>query len=90
MAEQTTLVTIPNVTLTLDQLLDAIRHLDEPARIQVAQVLLEAEMDAKLVALISRLAQREPADDISDDTINAEVSAVRQSRAVSRHAPDRD
>lgn len=38
------------------------------------------ESDAQLAMLIRRLAEREPADDISDDVVNAEVSAVRQSR----------
>ena len=66
-------VVVPNVTLTLDQLLAAIRQLDEPARVQVAKALLVTEMDAKLSALIARLAEREPADDIDDDVINAEI-----------------
>ncbi|MCK6626840.1 MAG: hypothetical protein L6R45_16900 [Anaerolineae bacterium] len=45
-------VTIPNVTLTLEQLLTAVRQLDEPAQRQVAQVLIETQMDAKLSHLI--------------------------------------
>ena len=74
-------VVVPNVTLTLDQLLAAVQQLDEPARVQVAKALLATEMDAKLSALIARLAEREPADDIDDDVINAEIYAVRQSKA---------
>ena len=73
-------VTVPNVTLTLDQLLAAIRQLDAPARQEVAQALVATELDANLAALIRRLAEREPADDITDAVVNAEIAAVRQSR----------
>jgi sulfite reductase alpha subunit-like flavoprotein len=72
-------VTIPNVTLTLDQLLTAVRQLDEPARKQVAQVLVETQMDAKLSRLIQQLAQRPSADDLSDAAIQAEIEIVRRS-----------
>jgi hypothetical protein len=78
MASESLTVTVPNVTLTLEQLLAAIRQLDEPARKEVAQVLLETDSDAKLASLIARLAGREPADDVSDDEINAEIYAIRQ------------
>ncbi len=73
-------VTVPNVTLTLDQLLDAIRQLDRSARVKVAEVLLESEMDAKMTALLRRLAERNPADNISDSVIATEVRAIRESR----------
>ncbi len=75
----TSTVTIPNVTLTMDQLLTAVRQLDEPARRQIAQVLIETQMDAKLSRLIKQLAQRPPADDLSDADIQAEIEIVRQS-----------
>lgn len=61
-----TVVTIPNVNLTLEQLLFAIRQLDEPARVQVARILAETHMEAKLAALIKQLTQNPPANDISD------------------------
>lgn len=73
-------VTVPNVTLTLDQLLAAIRQLDEPARVQVAHALLQTELDTKLAALIRRLAERRPSV-VSDTVINEEIRAVRQIRA---------
>ena len=76
MASQSVVVTA-NVTLTLDQLLQAIQQLDEPTRLKVAQALLAADSGGKLAALIGRLAEREPADDISDAAINAEIDAVR-------------
>ena len=86
MASEPTTVNLPNVTVTLDQFIDAIRQLDQPARIQVAQALLATEMDSKLAALIERLAKHAPTDDVGDDVINAEVSAVRRARAQSSHA----
>ena len=78
MSLQSTIVTIPNITLTLEQLLAAIRQLDKSARIQVAQVLIETEMDVKLTNLIEQLAKTPPAEDISEADIAAEIKAVRQ------------
>ncbi|MGE0084090.1 MAG: hypothetical protein AB7S75_06680 [Desulfococcaceae bacterium] len=49
-------ITIPNVSLNLDQLLAIIRDLDKPSRIQVAKVLAETDLDAELDDLIVRLA----------------------------------
>ena len=60
-------------------LLFAIRQLDEPARRQVAEVLLETQMDAQLNYLLQQLAQKSPVDDISDADIAAEVQAVQLS-----------
>ncbi|MBI5879337.1 MAG: hypothetical protein HZB53_16945 [Chloroflexi bacterium] len=72
-------VTVPNVTLTLDQLVGAIRNLDRPARVWIARALIEidADLDAQLDDLIRRLETREPADDITDSDIEAEVRSVR-------------
>jgi hypothetical protein len=80
MASRSIVVTA-NVTLTLDQLLEAIQQLDEPTRVEVARALLAADGNAKLAALIGRLAEREPADDISDAAINAEIDAVRHANS---------
>ncbi|MBI1802242.1 MAG: hypothetical protein HY259_08065 [Chloroflexi bacterium] len=65
------------VNLTLDQVLAAVKQLDGAARAQVARVLLETELDTRLGALIRRLAEREPADAISDEIIQDEIDAVR-------------
>lgn len=78
MSQQSTSVAASNATLNLEQLLSAIRQLDMPARTQVARVLLETEWDAKLTALIRRLTERPPLDEISNEIINAEVQAVRR------------
>ncbi|MCL5999155.1 MAG: mediator of RNA polymerase II transcription subunit 17 [Chloroflexi bacterium] len=84
-----TTVVVSNVTLTLDQLIDAVRQLDEPGLNQVAQALLEVDSNIKLAELIRRLAEREPAGDVSDEAIRAEIVAVRQSRAQRHHAESR-
>lgn len=80
MSPQPTSTTASNATLSLEQLLHAIRQLDMPARTQVAQVLLETEWDAKLTALIRRLTERPPIDEISNESIDAEIQAVRRVR----------
>lgn len=72
--------TIPNTELSLDQLLAVIRHLDEPARVEVARVLAETKMDNDLAILIAQLAQRPSSHDLSDAQIQAEVRAVRHER----------
>ena len=76
---QSTVITIPEVKLTVDQLLKIVRQLDDASRIQLARVLMETEMDAKLASLIEKLAKTTPADDVSDETIEAEIKAVRNS-----------
>jgi HEAT repeat protein len=78
MTLQSTVITIPEVKLTVDQLLKAVRQLDDASRIQVAQVLVETEMDAKLASLIEKLAKTSPSDDISDENIEDEIKAVRE------------
>jgi hypothetical protein len=76
----TTTVTIPQVELTLDQLVAAIRQLEPDARSEIAKVLMETELDARMAELINSLASRPPADDISDADIVSEVNTVREQR----------
>jgi len=78
MTMQSTLITIPEVKLTVDQLFKVVRQLDDASRIQLARVLMETEMDAKLANLIENLAKTAPADDVSDEDIEAEIKAVRK------------
>lgn len=73
-----TTITIPNVQLTIDQLVAVVRHLEPDDRAKVAQALLADEMDVRLAQLIKRLANRTPVTDITDEEINAEVTAVRR------------
>ena len=73
-------VTIPEVQLTLDQLVAAIRQLEPDARSEIARVLMESELDTRMDELIKSLASRSPADDISDADIVSEVKAVREQR----------
>ena len=86
MASET--VVVPSVTLTLDQLLDAVRQLDDRGLYQVANVLLEKAHDAALTGLMERLAARQPSDDLSDEELAAEVRAVRAERSSRAQARD--
>jgi hypothetical protein len=71
-------ITIPEVKLTIDQPFKAVRQLDDASRIQLARVLMETEMDAKLANLIESLAKTAPAGDVSEEDIKAEIKAVRE------------
>lgn len=73
-----TTITIPNVQLTVDQLVAVVRHLEPDDRAKVARALLADEMDTKLTQLIRRLANKTPVTDITDEAINEEVTAVRR------------
>ena len=77
MTLQSTVITIPEVKMTVDQLLEVVRQLDDASRIQLARVLMKTEMDAKLARLIEKLAKTTPADDVSDEDIEVEIKAVR-------------
>lgn len=74
-------IIVPNVKMSLDQLLDVVRQLNEAGRARVARALLETRMDEELRGLLSELSRTPPADDISDQEIQAEVRAVREARA---------
>lgn len=73
-------ITIPQVTITLDQLISAVRQLEPEARSRLALVLADTELDARLAELIVRLAAKAPSDDVSDADIDAEIGATRQNR----------
>ena len=70
-------VLIPNVQLSLDQLIKVVRQLEPDARSKVAEALLTDAMDERLAALINRLANKTPSIIISDEEIDAEIQAVR-------------
>jgi hypothetical protein len=73
-------VIIPEVEVTLDQLVTAVRQLEPAARSEIAKALLETELDARMAELIKSLASRPAADDVADAEIMAEVHAVREQR----------
>jgi hypothetical protein len=75
-----TIVTIPKVELSMDQLVTAVRQLEPKARLEIAKALVETELDVRMAELIHRLASRPAADDISDADIATEVNAVRKTR----------
>lgn len=78
MSRASTEASTPNTKLDLDQLVSVVRALDESARARVAQALVETEMDARLSALVERLASRATAAGIGDAAIQGEVDAVRR------------
>jgi hypothetical protein len=71
---------IPEVELTLDQLVTAVRQLEPAARSEIAKALMETELDARMAELINILASRPAADDVTDADIVFEVDAVRAQR----------
>ena len=73
-------ITIPEVELTLEQLVAAIRQLEPAARSEIAKALMETELDARMAELIESLASRPPADDVTDADIVSTVNAVRGQR----------
>ena len=73
-------ITIPEVELSLDQLVTAIRQLEPVARSETAKALMETELDARMAELIKSLASRPAADDVTDADIVSEVNAVREQR----------
>jgi hypothetical protein len=73
-------ITIPEVELSLDQLLTAIRQLEPAARSEIAKALMDVELDARMAELIKSLTSRPAADDVTDADIVTEVNAVREQR----------
>lgn len=73
-------ITIPEVELSLDQLVTAIRQLEPAARSEIAKALMDVELDARMAELIKSLASRPAADDVTDADIVTEVNAVREQR----------
>jgi hypothetical protein len=79
-------MTMPNLTVTLDQFIGAIHQLDESALLRVAEAVVERERDMRLLALIERLSKRISTDELTDAVIASEVQAVRKTQARRRHA----
>ena len=73
MPESTSEITIPEIKVDLENLLELIRRLDASARRRVAQVLADSEMDERLGELIRQLAAKPPVDDLSDKDIDHEI-----------------
>ena len=73
-------ITIPEVELSLDQLVTAIRQLEPAARSEIAKALMDTELDARMAELIKSLTSRPAADDVTDADIVTEVNAVREQR----------
>jgi len=67
-----------SVPITLEQLITAIKQLQPDERAQIAQVLVQEELQADLTGLIQELYSQPPVDEVSDEDILTEVKAVRQ------------
>ena len=70
-------ISIPNVQLTLDQLINVVKQLEPAARSKIAEALLSDEMDSRFASLIQRLSEKSDPQDISFEDINAELNSVR-------------
>ena len=73
-------ITIPEVELSLDQLVAVIRQLEPAARSEIAKALMDTELDARMAELIRSLTSRPAAEDITAADIVSEVNAVREQR----------
>lgn len=57
MATEQKYITVPNVSFDLEQLLDIIRQLDEPARLRMTQVLTETMAESQRATHAKRQAE---------------------------------
>jgi hypothetical protein len=67
-----------SIPITLDQIIVAIKQLQPEDQAQVAAVLCQNGLRSDLAALIQKLYDQSPDDDVTDADIMAEVKAVRQ------------
>ncbi len=80
------MIRVPEVMLTLDQLISTIRLLDDQSLSKVVRVILDRRNDDRLSLILQQLAAQSPSDDLSDDEINAEVKIVRARNGIQVHA----
>jgi hypothetical protein len=64
--------------ITLEQLIATIQQLQPSDRSQVAQALIQLELQSDLKGLIEELYSQTPVDEITDSDIMREVNAVRR------------
>ncbi len=69
------MITLP---ITLEQLITTIEQLEPSDRLQVAQALIQLELQSDLKGLIKELYTQTPVDEITDSDIMNEIKAVRQ------------
>lgn len=74
------IITIPEVELSLDQLVAAIRQLEPAARSEIVKALMDTELDARMAELIRSLTSRPASADVTGADIVSEVNAVREQR----------
>ena len=64
--------------ITLEQLITTINQLQPSDRKQVAQALIQLELQSDLKYSIEKLYSQNPVDEITDSDIMNEIKAVRQ------------
>lgn len=69
------MITLP---ITLEQLITTINQLQPSDRKQVAQALIQLELQSDLKYSIEKLYSQNPVDEITDSDIMNEIKAVRQ------------
>lgn len=69
-----------SVSITLEQLIQAVQQLEPDERAQVANALLELDLRADLAALLSELYAQPSVEDVTDADIMTEIKAVRQQK----------
>jgi hypothetical protein len=67
-----------SISITLEQLIFAVKQLQPSERAQVAEVLLQGRLRSDLAALIQEFYNQSPDDEITDGDIMEEIKAVRQ------------
>jgi len=76
MPNATVMIPNPQVELTIEQLIAAMRQLEPIQKKQVARALAEDELDAELTNLIAELYSKPPVADITDGDILREVHSA--------------
>lgn len=69
------MITLP---ITLEQLITTIEQLEPSDRIQVAQALIQLELQSDLKGLIEELYSQTPVNEVTDSDIMNEIKSVRQ------------
>jgi hypothetical protein len=64
--------------ITLEQLITTIKQLEPSDRAEVAQALIQLELQSDLTGLIEELYSQTPVDEITDSDIMHEIKAARQ------------
>jgi len=73
-----------SVSLTVDQVLEAVLQLDNQGKSMVVKALMAETGDQSLAQLIRWLEEAPAEEALDDQTINEEIEAVREARRLRR------